>query len=198
MAGRSVNAIMNAFLSRITSLTSIAVGLALGMVVAGALALVGGGYARSVVHDQLAPQKITFPADRQAGLFDDLQQYAGQTVDNGAKAKAYANQFIDRHLAEVAGGKTYAQVSAEAMANPKDETLAAQKATLFQGETLRGLLLSVWGWSVVATVATVAGIALIVLGAILAALPLAAARANRRRTADAAGKVPAGAVSGMA
>lgn len=189
---------MNGFLSRITSLTSIAVGLALGMVVAGALALVGGGYARSVVHDQLAPQKIAFPATKEAGLFDDLEQYAGQTVDDGAKAKAYANQFIDRHLAEVAGGKTYAQVSAEAMAHPKDATLAAQKATLFQGETLRGLLLSVWGWSVVATVATIAGVVLLLLGVVLAALPLAAARARRQGVADAAGKVPADAVSGMA
>lgn len=189
---------MNSFLDRITSLTSIAVGLALGMVIAGALALVGGGYARSVVHDQLTPQKITFPANEQAGLFDDLKQYAGQTVDNGAKAKAYANQYINRHLQEVAGGKTYAQVSALAMADPKNETLAQQKATLFQGETLRGLLLSVWGWSVVAAVATIAGIVLIVIGAVLATLPLAAAYARRRRTADVGGKVPAGAVSGVA
>jgi hypothetical protein len=189
---------MLTFLDRITSLTSIAVGLALGMVVAGVLALVGGGYARSVVHDQLAPQKITFPADRESGLFDDLKQYAGQTVDNGSKAKAYADKFINRHLAEVAGGKTYAQVSALAMADPKNETLAAQKTTLFQGETLRGLLLSVWGWSVVATIATVAGVVLVVLGAILAALPLAAAYARRRRSVEPAGKVPGGAVSGSA
>jgi len=190
---------MNAFLSRITSLTSIAVGLALGMVVAGALALVGGGYARSVVHDQLTPQKISFPANEKAGLFPDLEQYAGQTVDNGAKAKAYADKYINRHLAEVADGKTYSEVSTLAMANPKDETLAGQKATLFQGETLRGLLLSVWGWSVVATVATIAGIVLIGIGGVLALLPLAAASmARRQRTADEDGKVPAAAVSGMA
>jgi hypothetical protein len=190
---------MNAFLSRITSLTSIAVGLALGMVVAGALALVGGGYARSVVHDQLTPQKISFPADAKAGLFPDLKQYAGQTVDDGAKAKAYADKYINRHLAEVADGKTYSEVSALAMADPKDETLAGQKATLFQGETLRGLLLSVWGWSVVATVATIAGIALIGIGGVLALLPLAAAAmARRQRTADEDGKVPGAAVSGMA
>jgi hypothetical protein len=189
---------MNAFLSRITSLTSIAVGLALGMVAAGALALVGGEYARSVVHDQLTPQKITFPADKESGLFDDLKQYAGQTVDDGTKAKAYANQYINRHLAEVADGKTYAEVSALAMADPKDETLAGQKATLFQGETLRGLLLSVWGWSVVATVATIAGIVLILIGAILAALPLAAAYGRRRGMAQDGGKVPGGAVSSVA
>jgi hypothetical protein len=172
---------MNAFLARITNVTSIAVGLALGMVLAGVLALVGGSYAHKVVHDQLSPQKITFPQTQAQGLFPDLKQYAGQTVDSGAKAKAYADKFINRHLAEVAGGKTYAQVSAEAMAKPKDATLAAQKATLFQGETLRGLLLSVWGWSVVGTVATLAGLALILIGLTLAALPLLAARTAKGR-----------------
>jgi hypothetical protein len=187
---------MNAFLARITNVTSIAVGLALGMAVAGAFALVGGGYARTVVHDQLSPQKITFPANEAAGLFGDLKQYAGQTVDDGAKAKAYADKYINRHLAEVAGGQTYAQVSAKAMADPKNETLAAQKATLFQGETLRGLLLSVWGWSVVATVATVAGIALIVIGLILAALPLAAAASARRRRREAGEPAATGALAG--
>jgi hypothetical protein len=178
---------MNAFLARITSVTSIAVGLALGMVLAGVLALVGGLYAHKVVHDQLSPQKISFPQTKAQGLFPDLSKYAGQTVDNGTKAKAYADKFINRHLAEVAGGKTYAQVSTEAMAKPKDATLAAQKATLFQGETLRGLLLSVWGWSIVGTVATLAGLALILIGLILAGLPLLATRTAEGRIRKARG-----------
>jgi hypothetical protein len=177
---------MNSLLSKLTSVTSIAVGLALGMVLAGVLALVGGSYAHKVVHDQLSPQKITFPKDKAAGLFPDLDQYAGQTVDSGAKAKAYADKYINRHLQEVAGGQTYAEVSAKAMAAPDDTKLAGQKATLFQGETLRGLLLSVWGWSVVGAVATIAGIALILIGLILAALPLAGARQATRRSREAA------------
>ncbi|QEC47247.1 hypothetical protein FSW04_06350 [Baekduia soli] len=172
---------MRSFLTRITTLTPIAVGLALGMVAAGVLAVVGGSYACAVVRDQLAPQKITFPQNQAQGLFPDLKQYAGQTVDNGAKAKAYADKFINRHLQEVAGGQTYAQVSTKALAAPDDQKLAAQKATLFQGETLRGLLLSVWGWSVVATIATIGGILLIVLGAILAGLPLTALALGRER-----------------
>jgi hypothetical protein len=60
----------------------------------------------------------------------------------GDQAKVYANNFIGVHLGEIAGGKTYAEVSAEALANPTDAKLQAQKAVLFQGETLRGLLLS--------------------------------------------------------
>ena len=70
--------------------------------------------------------------------FPGLQQYAGQRVDTGPKAKAYADEFIDAHLAGVAKGKTYSQISAESQANPTDAALTAQAATLFKGETPRG------------------------------------------------------------
>jgi len=42
--------------------------------------------------------------------FPGLQQYAGKKVDTGPKAKAYANEFIDTHLAAVADGKTVGRV----------------------------------------------------------------------------------------
>ncbi|MGH2344903.1 MAG: hypothetical protein ACRDG4_06725, partial [Chloroflexota bacterium] len=52
------------------------------------------GFTHSYVHDQLSQQKITFPAAGSAALnpkeFPDLQQYAGQAVNDGDKAKAYA------------------------------------------------------------------------------------------------------------
>lgn len=172
---------MNTLLFRITRLAPTAVGLAVGIALVGVLAFVGGSYAKQVVHDQLAPQKITFPKTQADGLFPDLQQYAGQRVDDGAKAKAYADKFINRHLQEVAGGLTYAEVSTKAMAAPNDQKLAGQKTTLFQGETLRGLLLSVWGWSVVGTIATLAGILLFIVGLILAALPIANRIVNGER-----------------
>jgi len=41
----------------------------------------------------------------------------------------------------LAGGQTYAQVSTEALKDPTNQKLMAEKAELFQGETLRGLLL---------------------------------------------------------
>jgi hypothetical protein len=56
-------------------------------------------------------------------------------------------------LTGVAGGKTYAEVSAASLQNPNDQKLAGQANTLFKGETLRGLLLYAWGWSVVAEIA---------------------------------------------
>lgn len=123
----------------------------------------GSHFGLDMVHSQLAAQDISFPAAGSPAFdpatYPDLQQYAGQAVDNGPKAKAYANGFINRHLAEVADGQTYSQVSAASQADPTNAKLTAQVATLFKGETLRGLLLYAWGWSVVSTIALYAAIA---------------------------------------
>ena len=171
----------NPLLAKLTSLTSIATMSALGIVVVGILAVVGGNYAKNVVHDQLVPQKITFPAANSPALLPGIRQYAGQKLVNGSQAKAYANNFINVHLSEIAGGQTYAQVSTAAIAAPKNAKLAEEKATLFQGETLRSILLTAWGWSLVGTIATLAGLIMIALGAILFLLPLANWRVNLRR-----------------
>ena len=52
--------------------------------------------------------------------------------------------------------------NALAQANPNDTVLSGQVATLFKGETLRGLLLYAWGWSVVSTIALYAAIAALI------------------------------------
>jgi hypothetical protein len=130
------------------------------------LALAAGSFVHGMIHDQLTAQQIYFPAAGSKALpaseFPDLQQYAGQQVDDGIKAQAYANGFIGRHLQAVAGGQTYAQVSAKAQANPTDPKLQGQVATLFKGETLIGMLLNTYGWWTVGTYATYAGIGLAV------------------------------------
>jgi hypothetical protein len=175
-------------LAKLTSLTSVATMAAAGILAVGIIAVVGGNYAKNVVHDQLVPQKITFPAANSPALLPGVKQYAGQQLVNGSQAKAYANNFINVHLSEVAGGQTYAQVSAAAIAAPTNAKLAEEKATLFQGETLRSILLSAWGWSLVGTIATLAGFLMIALGAILFLLPLANWQVNlRRRRAAVAG-----------
>src|SRR5260221_4793654 len=133
------------------------------------LLLWGSGFAHKMVHNQLSEQKIKFPEKGSPGLdakeFPGLQRYAGQAVDNGPKAKAYADQFIKVHLNGIANGQTYSQVSAQSLAKPGDAQLAAKVQTLFRGETLRGLLLYAWGWSVVGEIAYWTGIAAL-LGAI--------------------------------
>ena len=159
-----------------TRRTAVEVVLFLVLAVGGALLLWGSTFAGNMVHDQLASQKIQFPAKGSAALsakeFPGLQRYAGQAVDSGPKAKAYANQFIATHLKSVAGGKTYSEVSAASQQDPSNQKLAGQATTLFKGETLRGLLLYAWGWSVVGRIAgwvamaAFAGAA-VVLGAIV-------------------------------
>jgi hypothetical protein len=133
------------------------------------LLLWGSGFSSHMVHSQLSDQHISFPAKGSPGLdpkeFPGLQRYAGQAVDNGPKAKAYADQFIKVHLKGIANGQTYSQVSAASLANPKDAVLAAEVQTLFRGETLRGLLLYGWGWSVVGEIAYWSGLAAL-LGAL--------------------------------
>ena len=118
------------------------------LVVIGGLAWWGYHFATTEVHDELSAQKIYFPpkgspaiaalpaADQAA-----MNQYAGQQLIDGKQAKVYANNFIKVHLDEVAGGQTYSQVSTKSLADPTNAKLQQQKAVLFQGETLRGLLL---------------------------------------------------------
>jgi hypothetical protein len=136
--------------------------LAVILGVGSGLLFYGSHFGLNMVHTQLAAQNISFPAKGSAALspteFPDLQRYAGQKVDTGPKAKAYANGFINRHLASVAGGQTYSQVSTASQADPTNAKLTAQVNTLFKGETLRGLLLYAWGWSVVSSIALYAAI----------------------------------------
>jgi len=151
--------------------------LFLVLAVGGGLLLWGSNFASNMVHNQLSEQKIAFPAKGTVALdpkeFPGLQKYAGQTVDNGPKAKAYADQFIKVHLSQIAGGKTYSEMSALSRANPNDQTMKGQVDTLFKGETLRGLLLNVWGWATVGAIAYWVGIAALVGAiAVFAALVL--------------------------
>jgi hypothetical protein len=154
------------------------------LTVGGGLLLWGSNFANNMVHDQLASQHIVFPPKGSPALspseFPGLQQYAGQTVDSGPKAKAYANQFINTHLQGIGGGKTYSELSAKSLQNPKDTKLAQTVQTMFRGETLRGLLLYAWGWSVVGMIAYWVGIASLI-GAFVLLLGLAMGYMVHRR-----------------
>jgi hypothetical protein len=159
-------------------LTAIGGLLTVGLLVAGGLLTWGYHFANSNVHDQLAEQQIFFPAKGSDALKSPeigpyLNKYAGQQLVDGAQAEAYANHFIAVHLKEVAGGKTYAQVSSAAQANPSDPALQAQVQTLFRGETLRGMLLNAyafWKLGQIALYAAIIAFAGAILMLILTAL----------------------------
>jgi len=153
----------------------------------------GNGFVNGMIHDQLVAQQIYFPAQGSPSLkalpaqdAAAMQKYAGQQLTTGDQAQVYSEHFIAVHLKDVAGGQTYAQVSAAAQANPQNTKLAAQVQTLFRGETLRGLLLNAWGWSQVALYALYAAIGLTVAAvAVFCALAFEVAMAVRRAPATA-------------
>ncbi|MBV9311279.1 MAG: hypothetical protein JOZ73_10620 [Solirubrobacterales bacterium] len=138
----------------------------------------GGSFSQSMISSQLTAQQITFPAANSPAITSlpaadaaAMAVYAGQQLTTGPQAETYADHFIKVHLGEVAGGQTYAQVSAQAQAQPTNTKLAGEVQTLFRGETLRGLLLNAYGWSTVGAVAIYAGIGMSVASfAVLLAL----------------------------
>ena len=98
----------------------------------------------------------------------------------------YANDYIAGHLAAVNGGKTYAQTSGDARAARAAATDAQTKGapnaaqldkaatvlegkvdTLFRGETLRGLLLTSYGFSIFGDKAMLASWVCLIAGFVL-------------------------------
>ena len=127
--------------------------LAVVLAIGGGLLLWGHSVVSSDVHSQLAAQKIVFPAASSpeikalpAADATAMKAYSGQLMTTGAQAQTYADHFIAVHLTQIGGGKTYSQLSAAAMAQPKNTALATQVATIFKGTTLRGMLLNAYGW----------------------------------------------------
>ena len=152
-------------------LTSVGAVLTAVLIVGGVLLMWGYNFANNNVRDQLTAQQIYFPpagssalASPQIGPY--LNRYAGQQLTTGAQAEAYADHFIAVHLSEVAGGKTYAQVSTAAQADPTNATLQAQVNTLFKGETLRGMLLNAYAFWQLGQIALYSAIA-VFIGALL-------------------------------
>ena len=132
-------------------------------------------FAKTYVKDQLSEQQITFTAADKLSdgeeAADCLVKYAGSALDSGKKAECYANEYIAFHLSEGAikagyEGATYATLgpivsaankavaTAKEAGQPTEELQATADAakglreTAFKGETLRGLLLTSYGFSV--------------------------------------------------
>jgi hypothetical protein len=166
--------------------------LSVGAVVAGGIALWLGGFIQGNIRSELASQQISFTAADQ--LSDEERQIpgivenAGLPLTTGNQAQVYAN-YIGLHMqesAEAAGfpGAVYASLSgiqrelraAVAAATESGDEAALEEAeaaltaatnlrnTMLTGSTLRGNLLSAYGWDNVATGVMAAGGAIVVLG----------------------------------
>ena len=136
---------------------------------AGGLLLWGSTYVHNTVQSQLSAQQIFFPpkaafANAKVGteitpsMIPSVSQYAGEQLLTGQQAEAYADHFIAVHLSEIGGGKTYSQLSAESIAQPKNVALAGQVATVFKGTTLRSMLLNAYGWWKVSQITYIASL----------------------------------------
>jgi hypothetical protein len=163
----------------------VAVGAALAIIllVAGGLMMWGSTYTHNNVRNQLAAQQIYFPAKGSSDLASPkigpyLNQYAGQQLLTGQQAQAYADHFIAVHVAEMSGGKTYSQLSAQSLANPSNTKLATLTNTVFKGETLRGLLLNAYAfWKMsqlmlIGAIVAFAGAALLLILSVLGVVHL--------------------------
>jgi hypothetical protein len=170
--------------------------LAVLLLIAGFVLTSNASFANDYVSDQLSQQKITFKtADT---LTDEekasacLVKYAGQQLTTGKQAECYANDFIGLHVQSVANGQTYAELGApqaalreqvtqaEASNDPalpqlqaQLDEISGQRDTLFKGETLRGLLLTSFGFSVFGAKAGDAATVAYIAAAILALLSVA-------------------------
>ncbi len=166
------------------------IGLAALLLVIGVVMSGNADFSNRYVTDQLAQQKITFKAadllteeERQSPC---LVKYAGQELRTGKQAECYANNFIGLHVKNSGGGKTYAELgdvqtalraqiaAAGGAANAPDlqkqlTDTTAQRETVFKGETLRGILLTSYGFSELGTKADQAA-TVIYLGVILLTL----------------------------
>jgi hypothetical protein len=153
-------------------------------------------FANNYVKDQLAAQHITFKtADT---LTDEEKQsaclvkYAGQDLTTGKQAECYANNFIGLHLKGIANGQTYAdlgdvqgqlraQIATAQQNNDPNLTalqdqltaVTAQRETVFKGETLRGLLLTSYGFSEFGHKAQQAALVAYIAAAVMLLLALA-------------------------
>ena len=92
-----------------------------------------------------------------------MKQYAGQELTTGKQAEVYADYFIANHLKEIANGQTYSEVSNKVQAlkasdptSPQLAALQGQQQTIFQGTTLRGMLLNAYAFGTMGEIAWIA------------------------------------------
>jgi hypothetical protein len=178
------------------------------LLIAGGLLAWGHSFAEGNVKDQLAQQQIYFPQKSEidaakaqfakggqkavtdpefpnaALMVPALEPYAGKQVLTGKEAQVYSNDFIGQHLYAMPLHGVYSKVSSAARtAKPgsaQATQLASLETTVFQGTTLRGLLLEGYAFGTIAVIMLWASIASFVGAAVLLILTLLGMRHGSR------------------
>ena len=127
-----------------------------------------------------------------------LVTYAGQQMETGPQAECYAKYYLAEHMdasaknagfpgatyatlgpirtdltAQVAAAKAKGDTTAAADAQKKLDAATSLRSTMQTGETLRGLLLTVYGFSAIGEKAGLAANIIFGLAAVMAALSVA-------------------------
>lgn len=151
------------------------------LAVAGGLLTWGHAYIGNQVHNQLATQQIYFPtttnAEFKALPATDkaaMGAYAGQQMLTGSQAETCADHFIAYHLSKMSYNGVYSKVSTAALAAPagsaQQKSLQALESTVFQGTTLRGLLLEAYAFGTMGSIAGWAAISSFIAAALMLVL----------------------------
>ena len=178
----------------------VGLGLAALLLIFAGLLNFGAAFANDSVQSQLANQNIAFPEE--GGLpsetADQLKKWAGKQVTTGEMARDYSDLFILEHMnasAAAVMGKpaTYSEVSAAYMTAQRDgvttpeqlQKIADLRESLFQGNTLRGMLLEAFAFGTLGVIAGYAAIAALVGGVLFLLLGIAGLMHIRRTPEDA-------------
>ena len=123
-----------------------ALGLAALLLILGLVMTSNADFSKDYVGEQLGQQHITFTPlaglDEVERKSECLVANAGRRLETGKQAECYANDYIGLHLQSTADGQTFADLGTRITA------ATAARESLFKGETLRGLLLTSFGFSV--------------------------------------------------
>ena len=177
--------------------------IAAALLVLGLVLSSQASFADDYVRDQLLEQQISFPDEYSRGETDVagsdcLNEYIGSALDSGDKAECYANFYIKTpmmHSADDAGyaDATYATLggivrglsadleAAQAgtdqaaidAAQAKVDAASGLRETMFKGETLRGLLLTTYGFSIFGDRAAMAALVCYLAAALMLVLSIA-------------------------
>ncbi len=168
--------------------------LSIGALVVGGVALWLGGFIQNNIRTELESQQINFSAAEQLSdeerALPGIVDNAGLPVTTGNQAQVYAG-LIGLHMHEAAANAGYegasyaslggiqrqlrAEIATATDAGDEDAVAAAQEQltavtnlrnTMLTGSTLRGTLLSAYGWDNVATGVVATGGFVIVLAVI--------------------------------
>lgn len=145
-------------------------GTAGALLVLGAVMMSNANFSRNYTGEQLMGQRITFkavdaltPEERKS---ECVVRNAGKMLTTGKQAECFANEYIALHIRQIGSGRTYAELgaaenelrarvaAAQASGDPalpgiqkELSDLTRQRDLVFKAETLRGILLTSFGFS---------------------------------------------------